>query len=285
MAFSLSFNDITTTPTNSYTVQRLSGTGGQTIRVDESNLTGRDGGNVYNRLYGMRTVSAVISIVTTSGDNYWSKRDEIISAWSKDATGNLSITRWGDNPTTRVIPAKIVTEPQFIEESGKITNNSFFVEWRCEDPYFLSETTQSESLSLVNPVGVVVSSVVSAQFGEGSGDNKAIINNTGDVARSPKITFSGALVSPTIRLVSTGQSVGINTTMVAGQTVVIYRLNGALYVELGGTIDSPNSGTSYFRYLSGDLFDIPVGSEQVVFSASSGSGTATIDFTPAFKSL
>lgn len=109
-------------------------------------------------------------------------------------------------------------------------------------------------------------------YGPGGSSGLLSINNLSTKRAWPIIRLTGPLVNPVVNIVG-GSYVGLNMTVGAGEVIVIdmkaplVQLNGATRVE--------------YLSLGSRYFSLPEGPSQVYFSATSGTGTATVEWRTA----
>jgi len=283
--FSVTYNSLTITlgnlTTNGIEIDRISGIDGLGIRVSENVLTGQDGGIIWNRLYDMRNIVFEGWLVTADDtlDGYWDAKRALVTAFSITENTDLSITRWSETSTTRVITAKIIESPMIVENPGEVDHCRWRVELKCDDPMFGDETATDYSMALATGGGSPVAFSVPTPVGALSG-GVVTINNEGDVTAYPElIKIEGLVVNPTITNATTGESFQISTTITAGNYVSIYQNQQGFFVLLNGS-------TSQYQYFSGDFFKLATGNNTIRFTASSGtSALATITWRNKYLSL
>jgi len=283
--FSVTYNSLTITlgnlTTNGIEIDRISGIDGLGIRVSENVLTGQDGGIIWNRLYDMRNIVFEGWLVTADDtlDGYWNAKRTLVNAFSITENTDLSITRWSETSTTRVITAKIIESPMIVENPGEVDHCRWRVELKCDDPMFGDETATDYSMALATGGGSPVAFSVPTPVGALSG-GVVTINNEGDVTAYPElIKIDGLVVNPTITNSTTGKSFQIGTTITSGNYVQIYRNQQGEFILYNGS-------ANYYEYFTGDIFKLAKGTNTLRFTASSGSGAlATITWRDRFLTL
>ena len=286
--FSLTYNNLVLIPTNGYTIQRMEGLDGLPLRISEAPLTARDGGNIYARLYGMRTISITGTIIASDPDTYFDRKRALVQAFTRIGSSDLTITRWDTGATTRTMSAKVVQTPEIVENFGENTFANFFVQVRGEEPWLLdSNNSIEETLTLAESNGYVLPFSAPIPFGESTTTDTVTILNDGDIALPPSIVFNGPVTNPRLTNQTTNETVGITGTINNGESVVIYRNSSGVFYELNGTIGIPGSGVNYFQFKTGDLFDLAIGSNTLKFTAQTFNANASciVRFTNGYLSL
>lgn len=96
--------------------------------------------------------------------------------------------------------------------------------------------------------------------------------NLGNFAAPTTITFTGPLTNPQITNTTTGKSFKLLTTLTGGQVVTVKSLDNTVYLGSStsqyGTIDPSNK----------TFIELAPGSNSLTFSASSGTGTASVSW-------
>ena len=283
--FSVTYNSLTITlgnlTTNGIEIDRISGIDGLGIRVSENVLTGQDGGIIWNRLYDMRNIVFEGWLVTADDtlDGYWNAKRTLVNAFSITENTDLSITRWSETSTTRVITAKIIESPMIVENPGEVDHCRWRVELKCDDPMFGDETATDYSMALATGGGSPVAFSVPTPVGALSG-GVVTINNEGDVTAYPElIKIDGLVVNPTITNATTGKSFQLSTTIPAGSYIDVYKNQRGFFAKLNGS-------TTQYQYFSGKFFKLATGNNTIRFTASSGTGaSATITWRDKYLLL
>lgn len=282
--FALTYNGLTIDQNqDTFSIFRMWGIDGLDVRISEANLTNFDGGVVYKRLYGMRTIGLEGMIQTETASEYFAAKATLVNTFSIKATDlTLSITRWDGE--VRTIQAKVVQTPMIVEEPGEVTICRWRVELRCDDPSFYdSTTTTTYTINLSEPGGIPIPTMIPLMLGGGSNNTATIINN-GQVDGYPEIIITGDVINPTITNVSTGEFIQIATTIPIGSFVRIKRQGSGVSVML-------NDATNYYLYLntnfSGDLFQIVVGTNLLRYTSStySANSQCQVIFTDSYINL
>lgn len=104
------------------------------------------------------------------------------------------------------------------------------------DPLIYSETEYSATISLAQaPGGMVFPLVFPLVFGGGGSYGSALLTNQGNAESPVVIQINGPVTNPTVRNVTTGQSLGFTVTLATGEYLLIDTLERT--VLLNGTAD------------------------------------------------
>lgn len=279
MSVTITYNGLTITSDGTdYTITKASGLSGLDNRVSQIDLLSRDGGRVFDRKDSMRSIilEGIITGITEAG--FFTKKAALLEAFNNKATSDLDITLW--DGTNRKIPAKVVQEPQPEYIGGFTTRARFQIILRCDDPYWLDTASGSATLYLEEVIGFDLPVDLPFDIVGGGSIDTAVINNTGAIDIYPTVTInaSATLTNPTITNQTTGESFQINTTLNAGDSVVVsWGTSGESVVY--------NGSTNYYQYLLGNLFKLQSGNNSIRFSATTydGNSTAVVSYNIAYR--
>lgn len=257
-------------------ISKLDGLGLPPIRTSEQNLTGADGGNVWERRYGMRTIVIEGDIFSDDLSDYYTRRDALVLAFSIHNSTELAITR--SDGVTKTIAAKVVYGPDLIESVGNRGEARFRIELRCDNPFFQDENTTIVTVALATGGGTPVASPLPSPVGIGTGGT-VTIDNTGDTPINPKFTISGNASIPNVGNTSTGKSFTINRSITIGNIEEIFKNQGGFFCNYNGLNDIPN--------FQGNYITLEAGSNTITFNASSYDSSAllTIEYTNQYLTL
>lgn len=276
--FSVTYNGTTISTAQSiFTINRMEGVDGLPIRISEDNLTSLDGGNIWARLYGMRTIAFEGTILTTNNTDYFTAKSTLVNMFSRFANSTLSITRW--DGVVKTIQAKVVLQPMIVEIMGETNFCNWRVELKCEDPFFSGQNSTSYTLTLATGGGIPIPTPVPLPIQAGVGDT-VVVANGGDSEAYGEFVITGPVVNPTLTNITTGKFFQINTTILEGQYVRVKFNQDGLYVKL-------NDSTTYYQYFLGTFWKFAVGNNTIRYSASSYNTTTNtvITFTNKFINL
>lgn len=276
--YAFTYNGLTLSRANGYLIFQAPGLNAPPIRISEANLTGLDGGTVWNTLYGMRTIALEGRFFADSTEAYEAKRRELLGAFVRNPT-DRTLTIVMPSGTTRTIQAYVTVAPEIIDKAGRLQFNEFRIELRCPDVFFSSVATNTYSATLVQSGGNPVPAPVPSPILSGN-ENQMLVSNTGDLAQYPVVTFRGAINSPTLTNLTTGKSFQINYSLVGGEYITVQKTSTGLSVLKNGSID-------LFSYFSGEFFPIIVGSNDVRLGSGAyvAGGSVELSITDAYLSV
>lgn len=264
----------------------LSGLESPEDRLDAYDRPGRHGQTVANALYGGRPISIQGSIRGSGATDaakqadYRLQRQLFIQASSHQYDAN-------GNPIPRILKLTDLTGAQYrvsvIKQKltmpdANPTMGTWMLDLRATDWRIYAETLNTISISLPQSGGVTFPIIFPITFGSSSGGSSTV-NNYGTVDSPPVITINGPVINPIISNDSTGEKIGLNLTLVSGDSVVIDTGNTTIlqgnatnrmgYKNTGSTFWSLNPGDNAIRF-SADAYDV---------------GTAVIAYRSAFLGL
>ena len=154
-------------------------------------------------------------------------------------------------------------------------------EFKVPDGVLYDLNVQQATCGLQSPTaGLRFPVTFPATFGSSSGGSVSV-NNTGTYRTHPVIRFTGPCTTPVATLNSTGQYVGVNIGLAAGDTVIVDTQAGT--ITLNGTALRNNNilpGSTFFT--------LPTGAQSVGFSTSDAitvAGTMTVAAMPAYSGI
>jgi len=154
--------------------------------------------------------------------------------------------------------------------------SKFFVVLQAPYPYFKGPSSEliEETLTLVESQGFDYAFDYALDYQAGATTNQYILTNDGDAPARIKVVFNGSVINPTLTNTSAGNSVQIEKTLVASDVIT-------LELTAGGRSITNQEGVSFEQFFNGEtaFFDIPVGSNTLVFSASTFDASASCDIT------
>lgn len=272
----VNYNGFTLENDTNHTIDALDGISRVDIRRSEDFLTSGDGGNIWERRYGMRIINLGGEIFSDDITEYYEKRNEMLAAFQKDSDDELLTITTSDG-LSKAIYAKVVEVPDFREEPGELANARYATVLKCQNPFFQDTEATSVTVSPGVSGGTMVSSPVPSPVGMAGG--VAYITNNGDVVNTAKFTITGLIVNPSVFNMTTGEQFTIETTIGASDILEIYQDTQGFHVLLNG-------GTNYYQYFTGVFPGIAIGSNAIQFSGSSSSGaTLTIEYYSYYLGL
>jgi hypothetical protein len=261
-SYKFNFNSYLLENSDNINIEDVQGLGRVSSRISQDETTGADGGNVWNTLRSMREISVSGNVYADELTSYYDIRDAMANALTfTDNYMELVITR--SDGQQKAIDAKIVQLPDFKESAGESADADFNVVWRCPDPLFRDLAVTQVTLTPLVFGGTPVPSPVASPVGVASG--LVVATNSGDVAVTPDFEIYGQCLNPTVRNLTTGQMFTINAQINSGEILYIYTTTAGTVIRLNNL----TTGSSYFAYLTGDIWQLAKGANTLAFSASS----------------
>lgn len=243
---------------------------GVPIRISSQDLTGRNGGIVWKRLYGMRTLTIGGYLIGDDANDYQDAWRDLVRAFAigDDTSKVLEITL--PNGDIRYIDCKTTSMPVIDEEEGHVYDGNFQVVLVAENPYYRGASS-TVTLEIASASGFPVSTVIPTPLG-GTQDNTVNISITGDYGSYPSYIINQTVTNPRVSNQTTGESFQLEMTVdVTTGPVPIFFDNRGIHV---GTNDE------YNQYFVGDYFRLQAGNNNIVFTGADASG-ATLEITYA----
>jgi len=155
---------------------------------------------------------------------------------------------------TKQMEVKVSQGIQFSKESGNPYVRDFIVELKAKSPAWLSQTLYSEMVDQGKVSSTLtLPTTLPIVFGK-SFLNEATITNGGNFATFPVITITGEGENPTITNVTTGQSLTINTTVAAGDEIIIDCENGTVTLNGADALTLLDSSSQFISLDAGDNY-------------------------------
>lgn len=277
MSYIITYNGYTLQNiTNQSVIELLDGISRVPLRISQDPITGQHGGNIWERKLDMRLLLLKGSFFYTDDTSYYAAREAFQQTFFITNTDNrMTITR--PDGVTKVVSAKVVDIPLFVEKAGERHECTYEVALKCENPFFLDSSLTSGTITPGTTGGTPVSSPVPSPVG-GSTQQLTLYNN-GDNDIYPTFAITGNITNPSILNLTTGKTFSINTNIPVGSTLQAYYDTTGLYVQIGTT--------NYLQYLQGNLFKMQQGINVLTFSGSSFDTNAslTISFYNQYISI
>lgn len=255
--FRLQFNGLTIEENTDYGIVELEGTNGLPIRISSDLKTGDNGGYVWKNLYGMRTISFSGWISSADTTTYFDRKRALINAFSVSTSAiTLTLRLW--DGTEKSLDCYVLNQPMIVEKAGYNNFCEFKAQLIAADPFF-SDTAVTTQIFLPVVGGFPIPFTIPFSLAYSSGGLGSIVNG-GTQSAYARYDLVGPLTSPTVTNTTTGESFTINTTILSGETVSVYRNQQGLFV-LKGT-------TNYMQYFTGTFFKLVVGTNTLGLTAT-----------------
>jgi len=251
-------------------------------RLDVYDRPGRHGQTVANALYGGRPISLTGTIHGTGATDILAQADYRLqhqlfiqaSAHQYDAGGHLVPRILKLTDLTGAQYRVSVVKEKLVLPDDNPSMGTWMLDLRATDWRIYAEMLLSTSLSLPQSGGITFPITYTITFGASSGGS-ATVTNSGTVEASPIVTINGPAINPVVSNDTTGQSLGLNLTLVSGDQVVIDMDNATILQ--GGSTNRMGGKSSGSRFWS-----LTPGVNTIRFSADAYDvGTAVIAFRSA----
>lgn len=250
-----------------YWLEEVTGLGELDCDVESEKATGQDGELYQGATANLRNIVIKATVVPPDGKTHADIREEFFSFFVPRESGTLYLH---DGAITRKIEYK--TESCEFEMDGIF--RAVELSLLCHDPTF--KAPSDESYPMAEITGLIEWPVeLAAEFEVGIKENSlmATVVNDSSVARGMTITFkaSGEVVNPGMVEVTRQESLQINTTMHAGDVIVLTTGPGNKRLKLyrdavetninnlwdfGGTWLQVEPGKNIFRYTAESGTDV-----------------------------
>lgn len=272
-----------------FILQEIHGIESPTLRLPRYNLPGANGTAVSNALFAERAISIKGYVNAPDGTPsslaqsvYLANRRTLINsvAYKRDVNGNL----FSQLMTITLMDGTQVTCNVFLDKPlqmgfsiGNTSYEEFQLTFIAPDPNLYSTIQNVTNIGLAVGGGVAVPTAVPLSLASSSG-GQAIITNVGTNVAFPVITLVGPLTNPFIANLTTNQYMQLNMVINATDAPVIINMGAPSIMQNGGDISANRTTFSTYWGLFG-------GNNTIGFSASAGSGTATVGFYPSYAGI
>ena len=266
------YNGFTFTKNNA-NIQEFVGNGLPDIRSSEELKSQEDGGIPTGYRYSSRTFGWSGDVANTSLATYMATRNSLFAALNLQNQPREGLTMTF-NLSTGVIwtlrEVRIV-DANFDLREGEVSRtwNSYQVTFRATMPFYEGdETTGTQQVTDIDRGTVVPSPVPSPLTGTAvvtSGTDPLLLTNAGTANAYPVFTITGPGTTFTILNSTTGKSITISETLIAGESIVIDMWEKTI---MKGT-------QSLIGLMSDYFFPLIPGTNQLSFSVASGNTTDT----------
>jgi hypothetical protein len=238
------------------------GLGFPQVRLDQYNRPGTHGMTVAHNLYGGRTITLDGTIRGADRTTFMANRAALEAAVSLRLDSvNVPIARtlFLVDLDFSLYQVNVVTK-SFQCELTSPTMGKWQLQLEATDYTLESQTLTSVTSFLPQSGGVTYAVTYPVQFG-GSSGGSVTASNSGNAPAFPLVTLYGPMINPVIANDSTGESIRLNLTLVAGDVVAV-DMKKRLIVQ-GGTTNRMGafiSGSKFWAILPG-LNNLRVGAD------------------------
>ena len=274
MNYSLTYNGLTITDASeNYIVHKLDGLDGLDIRTSQGPLLGRDGGNIWEQRYDMRTIGIEIYVIADNVTDYYIAKKALVTAFARQEAYEL-LTLNFDGTNTRYVLAKPILMPMVVEDEDEAEWCDARVELKSADSFLYSQdptgSGTSLNLYLAEIQGFDIPFDIPFDIEGGTG-NMGVLANNGDVTDYPDIKIYGGnpVINPHVSNLTNGQGFTINTSVALGDYVHLYYDTEGFHVLLNDT-------TNYYQYFIGDFPIVELGNNSFSYTASVYDATTNV---------
>jgi hypothetical protein len=272
LTFSNSEGSVTIGNSAPYWLKELNGVSGVTVNIEEQKAPFQDGTTHLSENFNNRFFNIVGVIRTYSDSELNDKKRELSSVFNPKLESTLTYTN-GDY--TKKITVWCEQTVLFSSTDKGNGYQTFLVNLRAHEPFWLDETISGEIMSLVIPAfKFTLAFDPYITFGE-KGNNRTTIDNVGDVETPVRIEFEGPATNPKITNETTGEFVKVNTVLNTGEKLIITTDFGnkkVIFVDVSG-----NESNSFGLIdLNSKFFQLQIGENEISYSADVGTTTAEV---------
>lgn len=244
------------------------------IRADDVGKAGVNGVFAGRDLLAARRVTVLVAITEATMAAALGRLRELAAAWNR-TEGDVALSWTDDSGSWRLNGRPRLAEPNV--ENVAVG----FVEAECRfvatDPLIYSATEHAASTTLPSAAGGrTYPRTYPYNYGAGPTGGSLSASNLGTVEAPWTATITGPITNPKLTLVDTGEFIGFNIVLAAGEFLDIDS-HAPQSVLLAGT------ASRYSALMAGySWFGLASGGNTVAFSASAGSGLVELRWRDAW---
>lgn len=283
MLSSLKLNGLELLDSEDFSVQSVDGLEAPDLRVTSYDKPGEDGGNVTASFMGSRTLGISGKVLGRGLAATHEANRQLLQAAcavTRDSSGLPELAKLEVVTLSAASYFCYVEVKQLKNPVGRGTTSDFLITAVAPDPrlYGASQITTGQ-ISLASGGGFVVPFVVPVTLAAQSGGT-ATVNQDGNIATYPTLTFRGVLTSPYVLNTESGVAMQLTYTMGASDEVVIDMAEKTIL--LGGSTPLLSAKAD-----GSDWWAINPGTTVLSFSSgsTSDSGTLEVSYYPATLGL
>ena len=246
-----------------YLIDNYSGLSGADIEPITYKGYGQNGYTMGGLTLGQRTINIDFYITAANADSYYARRQEICSLFNP--LNGAGVLTYQNNHTAKSITC-IPTQPLTIERMGLMAKCS--IELTAYNPFWYDVAETAVALA-----GFIGGLKFPMKFDDTVSfavkGNTANVDIVGDVASPIRAVFHDNAVKPKLTLQNTGEFIEIDTTIQTGEKMTIttaYGQKNVIITKANGTSES----AYHLINLNSTFFSLPVGRNNISFSATSG---------------
>jgi hypothetical protein len=267
-----------------YIIEQIQGLEMPLTRLPRFNLPGSSGAYISNALYGERSIKikGYVNAPDNSRLTYLANRAELINSvtYKRDINGLLIpqlMTITLENGVVLTTEVYQDTVLQFGYSPDQDIFEEFQMTLIAPDPFLYSTSVISGIITLPVGGGTTIPTPIPISLAPSSGGSLDI-TNPGSQLVSPTITVYAPITNPYISNNTLGKFIKLNHIQNVGDLPVV--IDCATQTITQGTNDITGVQTQ-----DSTFWQIASGVNHLGFSASAGSGTALVSFSPTFLGI
>lgn len=229
----------------------VTGLGPADIRTSSFLFSGRSGGEVTDQFYGFRNLSITGEIGSNDMtlEQHKADRQALLNALPIGSTIPVYLTDFAGD--TYKIEANVIDAK--VEYKRRGYRSDFLIQLTAGDPYFYSTDggdEQSANVTRVAEGGYVTPYILPVIWEAGGAPT--IVTNSGDGNYYPVITLNDEALNPIITNQATGESFGLNLSMLDGDEVIIDMYNRTVTLNGSDILGNKTDDSIWWALLPGD---------------------------------
>jgi hypothetical protein len=234
-----------------FIITGITGLGAADIRTSSFLFSGRHGGMVTDQLLGFRNLSVTGKIGNNSGTRLQHQLDRqaLLDSMPIGTTFPIYITTFAG--LTYRIDVNLIDLKLEYNRRGYMSD--FLIQLTAGDPYFYSTDGGDEQTANVSRIqeGGYITPYILPVIWE-TGGSPTIVTNSGDANYYPVITLSDEALNPVITNLATGESFGLDLSMLAGDEVIIDMYNRTVTLNGADILGNKTDDSVWWALFPGD---------------------------------
>lgn len=234
-----------------FIITGVTGLGAADIRTSSFLFSGRSGGVVTDQLLGFRNISVTGKIGNNSGTRLQHQQDrqELMDAMPIGTTFPIYITTFAG--LTYRTDVNLIDLKLEYNRRGYLSD--FLIQFTAGDPLFYSTDGGDEQSALVTRVaeGGYITPYILPVIWEAGGAPTVVVNN-GNANYYPTVTLHDEALNPIITNLATGESFGLNLSMLDGDEVVIDMYNRTVTLNGSDILGNKTDDSIWWALLPGN---------------------------------
>jgi len=234
-----------------FIITGVTGLGSADIRTSSFLFSGRSGGMVTDQLLGFRQIDITgeIGSNTSTRESHKLDRDLLENALAIGATFPVYITVFSGD--TYRIDVNVTDFKMEYKQGGR--RSDFLIQLTAGDPYFYSTDggdEQSANVTRVAEGGYVTPYILPVIWEAGGAPT--IVLNSGNANYYPTVTLNDEALNPTITNLATGETFGLELSMLDGDEVIIDMYNRTVTLNGSDILGNKTDDSIWWALLPGD---------------------------------